>query len=46
MRLPLDPMWNPINQDLHAHIDGLMSVLPNPKNIIKTNSRIYESEEA
>jgi uncharacterized LabA/DUF88 family protein len=22
----LDPMWNPINPDLHEHIDGLMSV--------------------
>lgn len=27
----LDPMWNPINQDLHEHIDGLMSTCPHPK---------------
>lgn len=27
----LDPMWNPINQDLHEHIDGLMSTCPQPK---------------
>lgn len=26
----LDPMWNPINQDLHEHIDGLMSTCPQP----------------
>lgn len=28
----LDPMWNPINPDLHEHIDGLMSTCPQPKN--------------
>jgi len=27
----LDPMWNPINQDLYEHIDGLMSTCPRPK---------------
>lgn len=27
----LDPMWNPINSDLHEHIDGLMSICPKPK---------------
>lgn len=26
----LDPMWNPINPDLHEHIDGLRSALPCP----------------
>lgn len=29
----LDPMWNPINQDLHEHIDGLMSTCPQPKKV-------------
>lgn len=29
----LDPMWNPINPDLHEHIDGLMSTCPQPKKI-------------
>lgn len=27
----LDPMWNPINPDLHEHIDGLQSFSPRPK---------------
>ncbi len=27
----LDPMWNPINPDLHEHIDGLKSYSPRPK---------------
>ena len=27
----LDPVWNPIDPDLHVHIDGLMSTCPNPK---------------
>ncbi len=26
----LDPMWNPIDPDLHEHIDGLKSVCPKP----------------
>ncbi len=26
----LDPMWHPINPDLHEHIDGLMSIAPAP----------------
>jgi uncharacterized LabA/DUF88 family protein len=26
----LDPMWAPISDDLHEHIDGLRSVLPRP----------------
>ena len=26
----LDPMWNPIDPDLHVHIDGLMSTCINP----------------
>ncbi len=26
----LDPMWNPINPDLHEHIDGLQSYSPRP----------------
>ncbi|MES1190964.1 MAG: NYN domain-containing protein [Steroidobacter sp.] len=26
----LDPLWNPIAQSLHEHIDGLKSVWPNP----------------
>ncbi len=26
----LDPMWAPIRDDLHEHIDGLKSVLPRP----------------
>lgn len=26
----LDPMWNPIDPDLHIHIDGLMSTCFNP----------------
>lgn len=30
----LDPMWNPINQDLHEHIDGLMSTCPQPKRVV------------
>jgi uncharacterized LabA/DUF88 family protein len=39
----LDPMWNPINPDLHEHIDGLMSVLPNPsKNKILNYSKLTE----
>ncbi len=25
----LDPMWNPINPDLHEHVDGLMSTCKN-----------------
>jgi uncharacterized LabA/DUF88 family protein len=27
----LDPMWNPVNPDLHEHIDGLRSTCPKPK---------------
>jgi len=27
----LDPMWHPIKQDLHEHIDGLRSVCPRPQ---------------
>ena len=27
----LDPMWAPIRDDLHEHIDGLRSVLPRPE---------------
>jgi uncharacterized LabA/DUF88 family protein len=27
----LDPMWNPINPDLHEHIDGLQSYSPRPR---------------
>lgn len=27
----LDPMWNHINQDLHEHIDGMVSCWPKPK---------------
>lgn len=27
----LDPMWNPINPQLHEHIDGLQSVSPRPE---------------
>src|SRR5271169_6479289 len=26
----LDPMWNPISNDLHEHIDGLRSTCPRP----------------
>lgn len=26
----LDPMWQPISQDLQEHIDGLKSVCPKP----------------
>lgn len=26
----LDPMWNPLNQDLHEHIDGMVSCWPKP----------------
>jgi uncharacterized LabA/DUF88 family protein len=26
----LDPMWNPINPDLHEHIDGLTSTCIKP----------------
>lgn len=26
----LDPMWNPVNPDLHEHIDGLQSTYKNP----------------
>jgi uncharacterized LabA/DUF88 family protein len=26
----LDPMWNPISDDLHEHIDGLRSTCPRP----------------
>ncbi len=29
----LDPMWAPIRQQLHEHIDGLRSVCPKPKGI-------------
>ncbi|MCB9965970.1 MAG: NYN domain-containing protein [Rhodospirillales bacterium] len=27
----LDPMWNPIMQDLHEHIDGLRTIAPKPE---------------
>jgi uncharacterized LabA/DUF88 family protein len=27
----LDPLWAPIREDLHEHIDGLRSVLPRPR---------------
>lgn len=27
----LHPMWNPINPDLHEHIDGLRSTAPDPR---------------
>lgn len=36
----LDPMWNPINPDLHEHIDGLMSI--NPGTIKYSNEREAE----
>ena len=26
----LDPMWQPIHEDLHEHIDGLRSTCPQP----------------
>ncbi len=26
----LDPMWNPVNPDLHEHIDGLKSTCKKP----------------
>lgn len=29
----LDPMWAPIRDDLHEHIDGLRSVLPRPTHL-------------
>ncbi len=29
----LDPMWNPIQEDLHEHIDGLMSTCKKPSRI-------------
>jgi len=29
----LDPMWSPIRDDLHEHIDGLRSVFPRPNRI-------------
>ena len=29
----LDPMWAPIREDLHEHIDGLRSVLPRPESV-------------
>lgn len=28
----LDPMWQPVSEDLFEHIDGLRSTSPNPKN--------------
>lgn len=30
----LDPMWAPIKDDLHEHIDGLQSTFPKPKNYV------------
>lgn len=33
----LDPMWNPINEDLYEHIDGLSSVCPKPAHLQKKN---------
>lgn len=29
----IDPMWNPIADDLHEHIDGLRSICPRPANL-------------
>jgi uncharacterized LabA/DUF88 family protein len=29
----LDPMWNPLADDLHEHIDGLKSMCPRPTNM-------------
>jgi len=37
----LDPMWNPINPELHKHIDGLRSTCTNPS---KTNSSVGQDE--
>ena len=37
----LDPMWGRVQQELVEHIDGLYSVLPDPKKkktFVKTNS--------
>ena len=31
----LDPIWNPIDDSLHEHIDGLYSIYPNPNNHYK-----------
>ena len=36
----LDPMWAPIRDDLHEHIDGLRSVLPRPEH---SQSQVRES---
>ena len=36
----LDPMWAPIRDDLHEHIDGLRSVLPRPES---SQSEVRES---
>ena len=37
----LDPMWNPIDPDLHIHIDGLMSTCFNPNKPYDTNRYPY-----
>jgi uncharacterized LabA/DUF88 family protein len=29
----LDPMWNPVNQDLHEHVDGISSTFLKPGKI-------------
>ena len=37
----LDPMWNPISDDLHEHIDGLHSTCENPSKKFSGNSYPY-----
>lgn len=34
----LDPMWNPIDEDLYEHIDGLMSTCNKPKKLLSGKS--------
>ncbi len=37
----LEPMWNPINPNLHEHIDGLMSTCFNPTKPFAPNNYPY-----
>ena len=37
----LDPMWNPISDDLHEHIDGLSSTCENPSKKFSGSSYPY-----
>lgn len=42
----LDPMWNPIGDDLFEHIDGLFSTAPRPKNPISSIEAFLDVKRA